>query len=97
MWTGLPSDTAPILRGKSQRNDTDQQEIRRTTFNVSPPGQHLIQTGLIITEMGQCCKWVLTLWTEQTLKNEITVFKYYSQDGGKSSPQLATNASVVVE
>jgi hypothetical protein len=47
--------------------------------------------------MGQCCRWVLTLWPEQTLKKKITVFKYYGQDGGKSSPQLVTNASVVVE
>jgi hypothetical protein len=36
MWAGFPSDTAPILRGKSQRNDIDQQEIRRTTFTMSP-------------------------------------------------------------
>jgi hypothetical protein len=81
MWTGPPSDTAPILRGKAQRNDTDQKEIRRTTFNMCPRAK--LHPDRIITEMGQCCRWVLSLWTEQTLKNKITVFKYYSQDGGQ--------------
>ena len=36
MWAGLVSYTAPILSWKSRRNDTDQQEIRRTTFSMSP-------------------------------------------------------------
>jgi len=36
MWAGLLSYTAPILSWKSRRSDTDQHEIRRTTFSMSP-------------------------------------------------------------
>ena len=89
MSPGLRSDTAPILRWKSQWNEKDQQKIRRTTFNMSPwakPHPNRINHHRK-REVFQVCinfmHWV-------TVKNKIC--KYYSQDGGKSSPQLATKA-----